>query len=111
MNEHLIYHICTRQAWQKAQQAGYYTADSIAIEGFIHASLAEQVAPSANLFFQGQTDLMVLWIDKNRLISPLVFENTSGGTELFPHIYGTINLDAIEKTSDLEFNENGLFYF
>jgi uncharacterized protein (DUF952 family) len=111
MNEHLIYHICTRQAWQFAQEMGYYSADSMATEGFIHASLAEQVAPSANLFFKGQTNLIVLWIDKNRLTANLVFENTTGGTDLFPHIYGTINLAAIEKISDLETDKNGWFYF
>jgi uncharacterized protein (DUF952 family) len=111
MNEHLIYHICTRQAWQFAQEMGYYSADSMAIEGFIHASLAKQVAPSANLFFKGQTNLIVLWIAKNRLTSTLVFENTTGGSDLFPHIYGTINLEAVEKISDLKADEDGLFYF
>ncbi|MCU0447592.1 MAG: DUF952 domain-containing protein [Microscillaceae bacterium] len=111
MNSDLIYHISTSRDWETAQKTGYYTTDSLLSEGFIHASNQAQVARSANLFFKGQSNLWVLHIVVNRLTAKLVFENTTGGSELFPHIYGTINLDAVSQVSQLMLDESGSFVF
>ena len=39
----IIYHITRRADWQAALAAHAYTADSLASEGFIHCSTAQQV--------------------------------------------------------------------
>jgi uncharacterized protein (DUF952 family) len=36
-------------------------------------------------------------IDPDSLTSPLIRENTTGGSELFPHIYGAINPEAVRS--------------
>jgi uncharacterized protein (DUF952 family) len=107
----MIYHITTKNDWQKAQELGFYEAISLETEGFIHASEKNQVAPSANLFFQGQENLIVLGIEEALLESAIIYENTVGGTELFPHIYGKINLNAVVKIIQLEKNTEGQFVF
>ena len=58
-----IVHITTRVDWERALAVGEYRADSMAIEGFIHASDPGQVAGSANRFFRGQSGLVVLRIE------------------------------------------------
>jgi len=46
-------------------------------------------------YYSGATGLLLLHIDSDLLRSELVFENTVGGEELFPHVYGEINMDAV----------------
>lgn len=40
----MIYHVVQKSKWEAAQQQGFYEADSLANEGFIHLSTKEQVA-------------------------------------------------------------------
>ncbi len=114
-----IYHITTREAWDAAQKAGRYTAPSLASQGFIHCSTRDQVLPVAEKFYKGQTGLILLAIDSARLTSNVKWEPPFDGAppsgvsavELFPHIYGPINLDAIVRVLDLELASNGRFVF
>jgi uncharacterized protein (DUF952 family) len=88
-----IYHLVRKDAWA-ANPDQPYRADSLASEGFIHCSFADQVAWAANRFYPDQPDLLVLHIDPARLISPLR-EEESGTAGVFPHVYGPINRDAV----------------
>ena len=98
MESSYIYHITTAAAWEKAQLEGAYTADSLAIEGFIHCSTADQVAGVLDRYYKGQTGLVKLTIDKLKVTSPLIFELATSINEVFPHIHGPINLSAIVHT-------------
>jgi uncharacterized protein (DUF952 family) len=99
----LIYHIASRADWQSAQKNGSYTADSLAAEGFIHCSKAEQVAGVAERFYAGRRGLVLLVIDPQRLSSDLRYEAGSDKPdELFPHIYGPLNLEAVASILDFE---------
>jgi uncharacterized protein (DUF952 family) len=81
----------------------------MAIEGFIHASDAEQVAGSADRFFRGRSGLVVLRIDTDRVDSPIRRESSPHSDEPFPHIYGPINLDAVVGVVPIEPDGQGLF--
>lgn len=95
MESSYIYHITTAAAWEKAQVEGAYTADSLAIEGFIHCSTSVQVEGVLERYYKGQTGLVKLTIDKSKVTSPLIFELATSINEVFPHIHGPINLSAI----------------
>lgn len=113
----MIYHISSRQAWSEARQHGDYRADSLESEGFIHCSTKTQILPVAEKYYKGQEGLLLFEIDPSLLSSELRWEPPSGGSpppgvpegELFPHIYGPINLDAIVKVYDLASNPDGQF--
>jgi uncharacterized protein (DUF952 family) len=113
----MIYHITSRTAWNDAQKRGDYRAESLESEGFIHCSTRSQVLPVAENFYKGQRGLVLLMIDPSLLSSNLKWEAPSGGTpppgvpegDLFPHIYGPINLDAVVKVLDLESDPNGKY--
>ena len=96
-----IYHICSEAAWAEAQEAGVYAADSLASEGFIHCSTAEQLPDVAERLFAGQMNMIALVIDPARLRAEVRYENTDGGEELFPHIYGSIPLAAVTRITKL----------
>lgn len=113
----MILHITSKQEWLDAQARGEYVAPSLTSEGFIHCSTDKQILNVANAFYRGRTDLVVLSLDETRIRSEVKWEAPAGPpaeniseADLFPHIYGPINLDAI--TSVLDFqpdSETGLF--
>jgi uncharacterized protein (DUF952 family) len=113
----MIYHLTSRQAWRDAQQRGEYRAESLESEGFIHCSTRTQILPVAEKFYQGQQGLLLLEIDPSLLASELRWEPPSGGApppgvpegDLFPHIYGPINLNAVVKAYDLESHPDGSY--
>lgn len=111
----LIYHIATVEDWARAQAGGEYTTStrgvSLAEQGFIHASAAAQVDRVANMFYQGLPDLLVLVIDTSRVQREIRFEQAPGSDELFPHVYGPLNVDAVAQTRRLSPGPDGRFFF
>jgi uncharacterized protein (DUF952 family) len=105
-----ILHITSRASWSAAQKSGEYTAGSLAGEGFVHCSKVDQIIRVANLGFAGQRGMVLLVIDPARLASELRWEpGVDLGTELFPHIYGAINLDAVMDVLAFEPGAEGKF--
>jgi uncharacterized protein (DUF952 family) len=99
----LILHITSKTAWQSAQQAGEYSAPSLATEGFIHCSTAAQVVAVAERFYAGQRGLVLLVLDSKRIQPEVRYEAGSDKPdEMFPHIYGPLNLDAVTRVLDFE---------
>lgn len=95
-----IYHITRRQVWEEALRTGNYQADSLLTEGFIHCSTPAQVLKTADRFFKNQTGLIILYIDVDKVKSEVRYELADN--ELFPHIYGALNIDAVYQTIDFE---------
>ncbi len=89
----IIYHITTPEAWRDVQGNDEYSAASLETEGFIHCSTADQVQRSLNRFYSEVPEAIVLAIDPILLTAELKYEPAHD--ELFPHIYGTLNLDAV----------------
>lgn len=104
----LIFHITTPEAWTEALEVGAYHGDTLATEGFIHCSTAGQVARVANARFRGWADLVLLCISTERLAPDLRYEPAEAG-ELFPHIYGPLNVDAVVDIVDFPPGSDGQF--
>lgn len=102
-----IFHITSAEAWATAQAAGAHRGDTLATEGFIHCSRTEQVAPVANAFYAARTDLVLLRIERER-VTPEVRDEPSGG-DVFPHIYGPLNLDAVVEATPFATDADGRF--
>ena len=97
----MIYHVVTEANWQNALHQSFYEAESLAKEGFIHTSKAEQVAGVLDRYYKGQSNLLLLHIDETKLTATLKFELAPSVNEEFPHIYGQLNMDAVVKTEAL----------
>lgn len=96
----ILLHITTPGAWSAARAVGAYRGDTLESEGFIHCSEPPQVAEVANRLFRGREDLLLLHVDEARVGPRVVRENLEGGSILYPHIYGPLNLDAVLGVSD-----------
>jgi glutathione S-transferase len=111
----IIYHIATAANWERALRAGAYTQSTLERtleqEGFIHASSASQVTRTANKFYRGVPDLLLLSIDAGRLTAPLRYDEVPGSAEPFPHLYGPLNLDAVTAAVPFPPGPDGTFAF
>lgn len=97
----VIYHVTTAAAWQQAQEQGFYGHPSLQEEGFIHCSQEQQVAGVLERYFSGQTGLVKLVIDTEKLSSKFIFDWSPSTADTFPHVYGPINLDAVLEVQPL----------
>jgi uncharacterized protein (DUF952 family) len=105
---HTILHITQREQWESAKNLGTYRGNTLDTEGFIHCSTLAQVIGSANRFFTGLTDLVILEIEIDRVIPEVRYEGTDTNN-LFPHIYGELNADAVIRSIDLDVDVDGSF--
>jgi uncharacterized protein (DUF952 family) len=104
-----VYHLTTREAWERGR-GGPYRADSLASEGFIHCSNADQVARSAKRFHADAPELFVLCLDADRL-GPALKDEAAANGELFPHVYGPIPPDAVVEVCPMRRGPDGKWAF
>ena len=105
----IIFHITAGKAWHEAAAEGIYRPEAFPIEGFIHCSTRDQVIKVANVRFHGQTGLVLLSIDTDKITAEIIHENLEGGSQLFPHIYGELNTNAVIQVAEFEPGVNGHF--
>ncbi|MBN1453492.1 MAG: DUF952 domain-containing protein [Anaerolineales bacterium] len=112
----LILHLASNDAWLAAAKRGAYYADSLSTAGFIHCSKPSQIVGVANTFYHGQRGLVLLVIDPSKLKPELKWEppaepepTHARAGDLFPHIYGPLNLEAVVKVLPFEPGANGSF--
>jgi uncharacterized protein (DUF952 family) len=97
----MIFHVTTSAGWKQALEQGSYQAESLALEGFIHCSKQSQLTGVLERYYKNQTGLVLLHIDESKVTAPLQYDFSPSVNEEFPHIYGPLNLDAIDKTEAL----------
>ena len=101
-------HIAKLEQWEQAESIGVYRGDTLSSDGFIHCSTPQQLVKVANDVYHGQRGLVLLAINPSKVRSEIRFEK-SEGRELYPHIYGPLNVDAVVKVHSFEPNQYGKF--
>ncbi len=91
----LIFHITSEPEWAARLVKGYYDTKSLKEEGFIHCCQEEQIEGVLGRYFEGIGNLVQLAIETDKLKSPLYYEWSPSTGDIFPHIYGVINLEAV----------------
>jgi uncharacterized protein (DUF952 family) len=107
----VILHIAVRDEWERAVSAGSaYVPSRFESDGFVHCSSPAQVLGPANRLFRGRTDLVLLVIDPARVAARVIEEpGDPGSAETFPHVYGPIELDAVDRVIDFPPGPGGRF--
>jgi uncharacterized protein (DUF952 family) len=102
-----VYKIMTEEAYAQAEEAGHFegSADDRR-DGFIHLSAKSQVEGTLAKHFAGELTLVLLAIDVARLGPALKWEPSRGG-ELFPHLYGPLDLAAVLYVEPLPLSPEG----
>ena len=106
-----IYKICEAALWRAAERERVFTGAGIDTrDGFIHFSTAGQAAETAAEHFAGADDLMLIAVDAAALGPALKWEVSRGGA-LFPHLYGTLPLEAVLWAKPLPLGADGRHVF
>lgn len=102
-----IYKICPASAWREAERQGVYrgSADD-SRDGFIHFSTATQVPETLRKHYFGQRALFLVEVDGDALGSELRWER-SRNDELFPHLYGELDVGAVLAVMNLNMRSDG----
>jgi len=97
MTEARIFHLAIAEVWYAAERAGApYAPDDYEADGFIHCSTADQLVATANRYYRGRRDLMLVELEAARLGDSLVWEpGRRDRSELFPHLYDTVDRDTV----------------
>tara|TARA_Y100000813_G_C24017336_1_gene283422 strand:- start:319 stop:696 length:378 start_codon:yes stop_codon:yes gene_type:complete len=101
-----VYKVLTQDEWEKASIDGYINTALDAMDGFVHFSLAKQLALTIRSYFDQYETLVLLQVETDKLCDRLVFEE-SGSNERdgkFPHLYGKLDTRDIYKKWNLERN-------
>ena len=108
-----IFHLTEPAAWAAATGEGAYRLSTrgraLADVGFVHCAYRDQVLDVAERFYPDAGELILLVVDPERLGSPVKAENLEGGGELFPHIYGPLDLDAVTRALTIRRGADGCF--
>ncbi len=102
-----VYKILKADAWAAAERAGRFAGAGIDLaDGYIHLSTAAQAPETARLHFAGQSDLVLLRIEAERLGAMLRWEPSRGG-QLFPHLYAPLDCALVEAATPIPLDPDG----
>ena len=102
-----IYKITPASAWREAERQGVYRGSPDDLrDGYIHFSTASQISETARKHYFGQTGLFLVAVDADALGDALRWE-PSRNDDLFPHLYGELDLGAVTAILDMRARSDG----
>lgn len=108
----LLVHLCGETDWNRASAIGELRPESLRANGFVHLSTLQQVHLPANRIFAGRTDLVLLFIERDRLEAPLRWEPGVADDPpamRFPHLYGVVPVAAVVRVEPYRPGPDGRF--
>lgn len=87
-------HLVPEPVWQAHQGASHYAPERFEEEGFVHCTDGEEhLRRVGNTYYRADPrPYLVLVLDIERLEAPVRYDDPA---QLYPHVYGPINLDAV----------------
>lgn len=106
-----VYKIVAADLWQAAEDSGVFAGAGIDLDdGFIHLSTGPQARRTAQLYFAGHDNLVLVAADGARLGEALKYEASRDG-DLFPHLHGFLPLAAVLSVRPLPRGADGSHIF
>jgi uncharacterized protein (DUF952 family) len=104
----IAYHGTPKTYFDALDPAAPYVPEPFAREGFIHTTEGrEAVSITLTKYYKSSAGAwVVLYIDQDRVTSPMRYDDPA---EVFPHIYGPLNRDAIVAVKDIARSPDGTF--
>ena len=101
-------HLVPEDVWLVQKDASRYLPDGFSREGFIHCTHGHDVAIEVgNRYYRDDArPYLVLEIDLERVVAPVVYEDDE---RRFPHIYGPLERDAVQRVNRIERAADGTF--
>lgn len=90
----VAYHLIPIPVWEASKGKSLYEPEAYGADGFIHLTLGtDPLLAVANLFYTSDSrDYSVLILDLGLIQAPVKYEDPD---QIYPHIYGLLNLDSV----------------
>ncbi|MDX1641548.1 MAG: hypothetical protein R3220_07610 [Balneolaceae bacterium] len=105
MNSDLIFHALSKRKWREFNKGGYFDPEGTRYNDGIVCVNSERLKEHINTNFKGRRQVMLLIIDKSRLVNKISFDKES---DRFL-IADRINMDAILDKIFIKPNQEGIF--
>lgn len=104
----VAYHLVPVPVWEARGDGDRYLPEAYEQDGFIHTTNGlGPLLDVANMFYTGDArPYMVLVLDTAKLTSELRYDDEG---QIYPHIYGPLNTDAVIGTLAVERDADGRF--
>jgi glutathione S-transferase len=105
----VTYHLVPADYFDALDERVDYAPRDLAQVGFIHCTDGEsEMARTANRYYRSTPGAhYYLYIDKAKVRAPIRFDDAA---QLYPHIYGTLNRDAILAVRPAVRDADGTFH-
>ena len=111
-NPEIIYHTVGKADYYNNLIGSMYVPETIVRDGFIHCSSFKedvlQIVKNSFSMFEGT--IFIVKIISDAVLAPVRFEKSSESETLYPHIYGPLNLDAVDGIGIIR-KSRGQFYW
>jgi uncharacterized protein (DUF952 family) len=96
------------EVWEAGSASEWYTPEAYDVDGFIHCTNGiDQMITVANWFYvPDNRAFKVLVLDMNRITSEVRYDDPE---QVFPHIYGPLNTDAVVGELNVTRSDDGAF--
>ena len=112
-------HLIAEAEWAAAQIGGWIAPPSLHTDGFVHCTDGDEMMLGvANRFYRSFTEtVLALTLDEARLSAVVVREPPAhpdgraaqNGEPLFPHVYGPVEVAAVERVRRLVRDVDGRY--
>lgn len=104
----IAYHLAPVDVWEREKASGSYTPEAFGQDGFLHATNGlGRLRRVANEFYTADArPYTVLVLDVAKLEAPMRYDDEG---QLFPHIYGPLNVDAVIAELPVHRGDEGVF--
>jgi len=101
------YKVTPRALFDTARARGRFVGAPVDLgDGFIHLSTAEQLRETLERYFAGQRDLVLFSVRVADFGPAMIWEPSRGGA-LFPHLYATLPMSAVQRIAAIEVGADG----
>ena len=107
-NGHVTFHLAPAEHWAAQQSNALYLPERFDEDGFIHCTDSiDEVIAVGNRYYQADArPYLLLDIDCSAVSAPIVYED---GGQIFPHIYGALETNAVRNVREVEREPDGRF--
>ncbi|HYH12546.1 MAG TPA: DUF952 domain-containing protein [Thermomicrobiales bacterium] len=104
----VTYHLVPEPVWVEQRGEKEYIPDAFEADGFIHCTNGlDPLRDVANMFYKGdERSYVVLALDAEKIRSEVRYDDPE---QIYPHIYGPLNTDAVIGVFDAARGDDGTF--
>jgi len=99
--EKIIYRVMDKKEWDCFKKEKRFYGNALDLEsGFIHLSTKSQIKDTIKRYFHNQKNIVILQICETKIKENIKWE-ISRNNQLFPHLYGFLELFDVKKIDNI----------